>query len=135
MSFMNCRNHPFLLPGIYRACEQVPASCLSSPRIGGQKLGHDRRNDNLFGRHINSWAKASLVFCLPFRQTFALNWGESAFRQNKHDQLWSCCFPSLFPCVCLKMTKICCFLGFHKGKKEGRKRTRPCPTFITTWAL
>ena len=38
-----------------------------------------------------------LVFCLPFRQFFALDWGKSAFfgpEKKKHDQFWSCSFLS-----------------------------------------
>ena len=70
-------------------------------------------------------AKASF-FCLPFRHKCAVNCGKSAsFGPKKHDQFWSCFFPSFLPCFASKMAKYCC-LCLSKRQKD-RQKTRPPP--------
>ena len=67
-----------------------------------------------------------LVFCLPFRQLFASNWGKSAhFDQKKHDQFWSSFLFLPFPFFCLKMAKRCCF--WRAKRQKSKQKTRPPP--------
>ena len=51
-----------------------------------------------------------------------LNCGKSAlFRPKKHDQFWSCFFPSFSPFFASQWPKYA-VVAFQKGKKVGRKR-------------
>ena len=63
-----------------------------------------------------------LVFCLPFRQKFARNWGKGAlFSPKKHDQFWSC-FSSPFSLLLPRNGQNMMISAFQKGRKVGRKR-------------